>query len=89
MKILYIFKRHIWGSYTDGHKFIFINGMYEDICAVNQVIKQENLAEIAEIEWYCILQCICSDCLLLVFVHSEMKVFELNRLNAICDHFVS
>lgn len=53
--------------------------MYEDICAVNQVIKQENLAEIAEIEWYCILQCICSDCLLLVFVHSEMKVFELNR----------
>lgn len=63
--------------------------MYEDICAVNQVIKQENLAEIAEIEWYCILQCICSDCLLLVFVHSEMKVFELNRLNAICDHFVS
>lgn len=39
VKILYIFKRHIWGTYTDGHKFIFINGIYEDIYAVNQVIK--------------------------------------------------
>lgn len=89
VKILYIFKRHIWGTYTDGHKFIFINGMYEDIYAVNQVIKN-NREKCGRklLRLNCILQCFCR-WLLLVFVHSEKKVFKFDKLNAICDYFVS